>query len=235
MGREGMPDHRGRAWFEALCRSPSVRVAGTYMMFTHDPEFDREQLRRFVAFTDAARAAGLDPGVLHAAPSVEVLYLPEARLDWVRPGNLLFANPTRRPELREEPDLRIVFRLCARVARLERLRAGDSLSFYRRWTAQRPTWIALLPVGHTDGYPAEAANTCEVLIRGRTFPVVGSVDSAHTMVEIGAERAVEVGDVATLIGPDHPAIAPHAVAERCGTGFYPMITKLRAFLPRRVV
>lgn len=235
MGREGMPDYRARGWVEALCTRKSARIEGTYMMFTHDLEFDREQLARFLSFTDEAKRAGLKLGTLHAAPSLEVLYLPEARLDMVRPGNLLFGNFARRPELREEPDLRPVFRLCARIARLERLRNGDSASFNRRYLASRPTWIALLPVGHTDGYPATAAGTCQVLIRGRLYPVVSVVSSTHTLVEIGDEKTVELGDVATLIGPDDPAINPHAVAEKSGLGFYAMITKMSALLPRRVV
>jgi alanine racemase len=93
----------------------------------------------------------------------------------------------------------------------------------------------MLPTGHTDGYPAGAANTCSVLIGGRLYPIVASVASAHVIVEIGAEKTVEVGDVATLIGPDDPAITPHAVAEKTGVGFYPLITKMSPFLPRRVI
>ncbi len=235
MGREGMPDHRARPWVEALCTRKSARVEGTYMMFTHDLDFDREQLARFVRFTDEAAQAGLRLGTRHAAPSFEVLYLPEAHLDMVRPGNLLFGNYARREELRETPDLRPVFRLCARIVRLERLREGDSASFNRRYIAKTPTWIGLLPIGHTDGYPAQAANTCQVLIRGRLYPIVSVVSSTHTIVEIGEEKTVEVGDVATLIGPDDAAITPNAVAEKTGLGFYAMITKMNALLPKRVV
>lgn len=235
MGREGMPDHRAKPWLEALCRSKSARVDGAYMMFTHDLEFDKEQLARFVKITGEAKAAGLNLGKLHASPSFEVLYLPEARFDMVRPGNLLFGNFARRPELQQPPDLKPVFRLCCRVARLEHLRAGDSASFNRRYLASKPTWIALLPVGHTDGYPATAAGKCQVFIRGRLYPVVSVVSSTHTVVEIGDEKTVEVRDVATLIGPDDPAITPHAVAEQTGLGFYPLITKMSALLPKKVV
>ena len=101
--------------------------------------------------------------------------------------------------------------------------------------AEQPTWIALLPVGHTDGYPHTAAGTCEVLIRGRLYPVVASVNSAHTIVEIGADKTIEVGDTATLIGPDAAAVLPHAVAERTGVRFLRLIQKMNARLPRRVV
>jgi hypothetical protein len=41
--------------------------------------------------------------------------------------------------------------------------------------------------------------------------------------------------VATLIGPDHPEITPHVVAERCGMRFFRMISKFNARLPKIVV
>ena len=153
----------------------------------------------------------------------------------VRPGNLLFGNFLKRPELSAVPDLRPVFRLCARIVRLEQLQPGESASFGRAYVASKATWIALLPVGHTDGYPANAPGKCQVLIRGKLYPAVSVVSSSHTIIEVGDERAVEVGDVATLIGPDDPAITPHAVAEQTGLGFYPLITKMNALLPKKLV
>jgi alanine racemase len=65
--------------------------------------------------------------------------------------------------------------------------------------------------------------------------VIASVNSAHTIVEIGAEKTVDVGDVATLIGPDHQAVLPHTVADRTGVRFLRLIQKMNARLPRRVV
>ena len=69
----------------------------------------------------------------------------------------------------------------------------------------------------------------------KEYPVAGGVNSAHAILEIGAEKTVEVGDVATLIGPDHDAILPHTVAERTGQGFLRIIQGMNARLPRRVV
>lgn len=236
MGREGMPLQRARPFLEALCGSPgTVTLKGTYITFPHVLDLDREILARFLAFAGEARRDSLNLGVLHAAPSFEILYLPEARLDLVRPGALLFGNFRRQPELREEPDLRCVFRLCARIVRLERLSEGDYAGFRRGYRATRPTWVALAPVGHTDGYPATATGGCLGRIRDRLYPVIGAVSSSHVMFEIGDERSIEIGDTVTLIGPDAPEITPHAVAKQAGLEFYPLITKLSPLLPKRVV
>ncbi len=235
MNREGMPYSRAWEWMGTLCNSNSADVVGTYTMFVHELEFDRVQLERFQNIVSRARASGLELGTLHASPTFELFQLPQAHLDMVRPGNALFGNYPSAEGMHELADLKTVFRLCAKIVRLERLEPGESAGFYRSHMVERPTWVALLPIGHTDGYPHTAAGTCEVLIGGRLYPVVASVNSAHTIVEIGAEKTVEVGDVATLIGPDNPAILPHTVADRTGVRFLRLIQKMNARLPRRVV
>lgn len=235
MNREGMPYTRARGWIEELVQSEAVDVNGTYTMFTHDLDFDREQHARFEELLGWARGKNLPLGTLHASPTYELFHLPEAHYDMVRPGNALFGNPPGDDKAREMADMRPVFSLKTRVVRVEHLEPGDSAGFNRTFMPDRATWVALLPIGRTDGYPSAANGTCEVLINGRLYPVAGGVNSAHTILDVGPEKTVEVGDVATLIGPDHPAVLPHTVAERTELGFLRIIQSMNPRLPRRVV
>lgn len=235
MNREGMPYQRARPWMEELARSPSVEIDGTYTMFDHDLDFDRIQLARFEELLAWAGTRSLRLGTLHASPTVELFHLPEAHYDMVRPGNALFGNYPSGEGVRDQARLRPVFRLRCRVVRVERLERGESAGFRSTFTAERPTWVALLPVGRTDGYPSAANGTCEVLIGGRTYPVVGGVNSAHAIIDVGEEKSVAVGDVVTLIGPDHPSILPHEVAARTETGNLALMQSMNPRLPRRVV
>ena len=109
------------------------------------------------------------------------------------------------------------------------------MSYHRRWKTDTPAWIATLAVGHVDGYPSGAVNGCEVLARGGLFPVVGTVSASHTLVALGAEQSVEVGDEAVLVGPDHPALHPNEVARRAGYSEYNMFMHLSPALRRVVV
>jgi alanine racemase len=196
-------------------------------------------LSRFLDIAKKAKEKGIDPGLLHGAPSIQVVNVPETRkLDLIRPGGAIYGLDAYRNNAAGEPIMNIlpVFRLRARVVRVEKLREGDGVSFDHRFVAKKPTWIATLPVGHTDGYPRDAPGNASVLIGDAVYPVVAVVSSNHTIVEIGDEKRVEVGDIATLVGPDHPDISPIAVAARCGLGRdYWIMTKLNALLHRRVV
>ena len=235
MSRLGMPYHRALPWMERVAGTNGVRIEGTFMTFTEDDAFDIEQLARFTELTKTARARGIPLGRLHAASSHALFLRPAAHLDMVRPGLALFgACPAEAPEA-ERTGLRPAVALKGRVARMEQLRAGDSVSYGRNYVAQAPTWIATIPVGHSDGYPRSAVRGCQVLISGRLYPVIGAVSASHTIVELGAERRVEVGDVATLVGPDDPAIMPNAVAARAGVSVYDILMHLSAELPRLVV
>ena len=58
----------------------------------------------------------------------------------------------------------------------------------------------------------------------------------RTIVEVGDEQTVDVGDVATLVGPDKPEIHPKAIAVSTGLDRdYWIMTKLNALLYRKVV
>ena len=75
---------------------------------------------------------------------------------------------------------------------------------------------------------------CEVLVRGKLYPVIGNVSASHTILLLGDEQSVQVGDEATLVGPDHPALHPNEVAKRAGYSEYNMFMHLSPAL-RRVV
>jgi alanine racemase len=232
MSRMGIPYHRALPWLQEL-RERGAEVESAFMGFTEDPDFDREQLRRFLEVAEEARAMGLDLGTLHAASSAGIFNFPDSHLDMVRPGLSLFgAYPSNEGREAEIAELRPAGRLRVRVVRVERLRPGDSVSYGREWVAEEPTWVATLPVGHSDGYPREAVRGAEVLINGKLYPPVGAVSASHTIVAVGSEEEVRIGDVATLMGPDHPAIHPNAIATKVGRSVYDLLMHLNGALPK---
>lgn len=236
MGRMGMPYRGALPWMEELARHPQIEIRGVFTELGEDPDFDPEQLRRFSSVLEAARRAGVNPGTVHAAASNGVFHLPEGHLDMVRPGIALFgsypSDPTRE---RERATLRSAVRLKARVVRLSLLAPGEGVGYGRPWIAHGPTWVATLPVGHADGYPREAPGGARVLIRGSLFPVIGGVSASHSIVEIGEEPSVEVGDLATLMGPDHPSLEPNSLAETLGVSVYDLLMHLNPSMPRILV
>jgi alanine racemase len=236
MGRMGMPYYRAADWLGTLAGSNTVSIRGTYMAFTEEPDFDPEQLARFRTVMADARDRGVDLRTLHAASSNGVYHLPEAHLDLVRPGIALYgAYPSEPAVEHAKAPLTPAVRLRARVVRVVQLRPGDSVSYGRQYVAQEPTWTATIPVGHSDGFTRRAVDGARVLIGGSLYPVIGAVSASHAIVEVGREPTVAVGDVATLVGSDDPAIRPNALADSTGTSVYDVLMHLNPGLPRIVV
>ena len=74
---------------------------------------------------------------------------------------------------------------------------------------------------HADGREPFLSGRSELFvgihtIGERTYPVIGGVTASHMILEIGDERTVSVGDVATLVGPDHPDVHPNELARVSG-------------------
>jgi alanine racemase len=90
--------------------------------------------------------------------------------------------------------------------------------------------VATIPIGYGDGWRRGLTNDCDVLIRGRRHPLVGTVSMDNVTVALGAGTDVEVGDAVVLIGSQgEERILAEEVARRLGTISYEVTTGL---LPR---
>jgi alanine racemase len=168
-----------------------------------DPAFAREQLARFEEATK--RYSHLER---HAANSAAALRLPEARLDAARCGLALYGLSPFGGDPAED-GLEPVLRWESRVAQVRQLAPGESTGYGRRYLAEQPTWIGVVPIGYADGFRRDMTGT-EVAVEGERRRVVGTVSMDALAVEL-PER-LPVGTPVTLIGDgvlaeEHAAVA----------------------------
>ena len=235
IGRVGVPHREAAALLRDLGQRRGVTIAGTMMTFTEDPEFDREQLRRFQALCDELTAAGVSLGRRHAASSFALFQTEGSFLDMVRPGMALYGVYSEPPfRALGLMDLRPAVALRARVAYVKQLRAGDSAGYNRAYVAREDVWVATLPVGHADGLPRLAAKGGRVRINGQLFPIVATVSASHSIVELGPEPRARIGDVATLFDWEDGS-RPEDLAAGFGGSVYDLLMHLGPLLPRRIL
>jgi alanine racemase len=235
LGRVGVPFRDATRLVRDLAARKEIVIDGAMMTFTEDQAFDQEQLRRFEALGAEWKQMGLITGRRHAASSYTFFQHDNAALDLVRPGMALFGVYPE-PAFRglNRMTLRPAAALRARVALVKRLAADETAGYNRAYTAKAETWIATLPVGHADGWPRIAAKGGKVRINDRLYPVIASVSASHTIVEIGPEPSVKIGDVATLWDWQEGS-RPEDVAVACGASVYDLLMHLGGHLPRRVL
>ncbi len=220
-----------------VAEAPVLRLDG---VFTHlavadepDDRYTGEQLDRFDELLAALRRAGVDPGLIHAANSAGAIAHPRSRYAMVRTGIAIYGIAPG-PRLAEAiAGLRPAMRLVARVGWVKRVAAGDRMSYGLRYTAERPTTIATVPLGYADGVPRRLSSTGgEVLLGGRRCPIAGVVTMDQLLVDCG-DDPVAVGDEVVLLGAQGgQRIGPEEWADRLGTIAYEIVCGIAGRIER---
>ncbi len=106
----------------------------------------------------------------------------------------------------------------SQVALVKRVATGEGVGYGHTFRPDRPTDVALVPIGYGDGVFRALGNRGEVLINGRRYPMVGRVSMDSFGVDVGTDSGVKVGDMVTLIGADgDDRITAEEVAQRLDT------------------
>lgn len=184
--------------------TPGVQLEG---LFSHLPisdsprgeEFTRGQVALFARTAREVEAARGPVPLKHLANSGAVLGHPDTWFDLVRPGIMIYgAYPD--PEAARTVPLLPALEWRTRVSFVKRVPAGETVGYGRTWTAPRDTWIATVPVGYGDGYSRLLSNRGRMLVRGRSYPIAGRVCMDQTMIDLGPDTDVTVGDEVVLVG-----------------------------------
>ena len=68
----------------------------------------------------------------------------------------------------------------------------------------------------------------------RFYPVIASVSASHSIVEVGREPTVSVGETATLFDWNEGS-RPEDVSAACNVSVYDLTMHLNPLLPRQVI
>ena len=153
------------------------------------------------------------------AGSGAILDLPDSYFDAVRPGILMYGHyPSLETSRSIKP--RQVMSLKSFVAHVREMPEGHPISYGRRWSTPSRTQIGVVPIGYADGLSRRLTNNGEVLIRGKRYPIVGTVTMDYIMINLGNDP-VSVGDEVLLWGESAGGVIQAIdVAARLGTIAY---------------
>lgn len=192
----------------------------------------RLQLERFLEALSFYDRRGLPVPCRHIANSGAVLQLPEAHLDLVRPGILLYGiYPSA--ECARAVAVTPALSLKSRVVYFKVVKAGHPVGYGSTWTPDQDTRVVTVPVGYGDGYFRALSNRAGVLIRGRRHRIAGRVCMDQIMVDLGPGGVAFNGDEAVLIGEQNgESITADELAALAGTIPYEILTHLNERVPR---
>ena len=246
MGRLGMLPDKLLSFVEQVQVLKSLRVEG---IFTHlssadeaDPEYTLGQLSRLSEAIDSLKAKGIALPIVHTANSSGILNFTDSHRDMVRPGISLYGalpSPDVRPIVAAlqgcdpDPFFLPVMQWKTKILQIGKLPKGTPLSYNRKFTTERESLIATLPVGYGDGLNRRLSNNMDVLVRGQRAPQVGTICMDLTLIDVTEVPDVQLGDEVVLFGQQGTEIITvDEMAERCGTISYEILCNVGKRVPR---
>ena len=204
MHRVGVTPAAAVARAQMIAHSKHLVLDGvmTHLATADDPAHSAT-MQQVAAFTDAVRdirAVAPDLQHVHVANSAATLRALGLDCTLVRAGIALYGLQPGAGVASLVAGLQPVMALRSRVLHVQRLAAGQGVSYGLRTVLDRDSTIATLPLGYADGIVRRAWQTsARVLVGGRARRIVGVVTMDQMMVDCG-DDTVAVGDEAVIFG-----------------------------------
>jgi len=193
-------------WGLSELPKPSAAVVGLMSHLAsadRDTAFTEEQVARFREATEPYRHL-----TRHLANSAGAMRFPNARFDAARCGVAIYGLSPFGTDPADD-GLEPALRWSSAIAQVRLLAQGESTGYGRRFVAERPTWLGIVPIGYADGFRRDMTGT-GVRIEDEARRVVGTISMDALAVEL--DRELPVGTPVTLLGDgviaeDHARVA----------------------------
>lgn len=202
MGRIGILPESTVNFISQLKKLSHIDIKGIFTHFATSDErdltFAKEQLAIFRSVVMAIELEGIHIPLVHCANSGAILQMPDAYFDMVRPGIMMYGYT---PSLETKKTVRIkpVMEIKARIGFLKRIPKNTSISYSRRYFTKKETTIASVTLGYADGFSRRLTNTAFALIRGKKYPIVGTICMDQIMIDVGNDN-IQLGDEVVVLG-----------------------------------
>ncbi len=203
MNRQGLRPDEAPSFLESIRDVDELELVGVMTHFAcaaEDPDTVDFQLQRFLPVVDLVKKQW-PRALAHGANSAATMRSPGSHLDMVRCGAAVYGlSPGQGDAIAE--GLRPALSWRSQVVVVKRVPAGEGVGYGHAFRPERPTDVALVPVGYADGLFRVLSCRSQVLINGRRYPLAGRISMDSFAVDVGIDGSVRPGDTATLIGSD---------------------------------
>lgn len=206
MSRIGVkPDDSGISFIRECLSMEGIRTEGIFTHFAKADERDKRAVhRQLKTYEEFLRRAEGETGyrfpVKHCSNSAGIVELPEANMDLVRAGIILYGLWPSDEVSKEILSLKPVLSLKSHIVYIKEVSKGTCISYGGTFEAKKTMRIATIPVGYGDGYPRGLSNKGSVLIGGKRAPICGRVCMDQFMVDVTGIPQAKEGDPVVLIG-----------------------------------
>ena len=189
-----------------ISQLPNIEIEGIFTHFANADEFDKQptriQMDLFEQMCQMIAEKGVKIPIKHCSNSAGIVDIPEANMNMVRAGIILYGLWPSDEVNKRKMDLQPVMSLKSHISYIKDLEAGRKVSYGGTYITAETKRIATVPVGYGDGYARSLSGKGYVLVRGQKAPICGRICMDQFMIDVSHIEGVRVGDAVTLLGQD---------------------------------
>jgi len=202
-------------------------------IFTHfsvadDPgdDFTQLQFSRFTKLLSNLEKKEISFKYRHCCNSAATIMFPEMHLDMVRLGIILYGySPSESVKCSFE--LKPAMQVKTRIININKISKGTSVSYGKKYVADKDMLIATIPIGYADGFSRVLSNKAKVIVNGKIVPVLGRICMDQCMIDVTSVNNICVGDEVTVFGRQGESFIPvESVAELSDTINYEILCRV---------
>lgn len=182
---------------------PGLYWEGIYTHFSNADEGDWETTeRQFYLFRNTVEKLqkyGFSFPIKHVGGSALAIERPDMHLDMIRPGIALFGY-TPAPRQETLISLKPVMHLKSELLQVRELPSDTPVGYGGNYVTKSVEKIAIVPIGHGDGYKKYLVNKGEMLVGGKRAKIIGSISQDQTLINVTNIPEVAAGDEVVLLG-----------------------------------
>jgi len=245
LGREGFLIKNLSDLFKELQKSKYIKLTGMYAHFaniedTTDFSFAQKQIIEYGKAVKLAKDFGFKNLETHISATSGLLVYEDSNVlnTFVRLGIGIYGLwPSKHIKdlYKNKLELKPVLSFKTKIAQIKNLPKGHNIGYGLVYKTSKPTKVAIIPVGYSDGLK-RLYKDANVLINGTRCRVLGRIAMNMFVVDITHLKNVKPEDSVVIIGKQgKEEITAEEVAIKNNSINYEVIAKINPLLPRIIL
>lgn len=235
MGRTGVALEQLDEYISKVLLYKNIKVNGIYTHFSVadvDEVYTNSQIEKFKIAIEKVEEYFGKLQYIHSSASNGILNFQSAKFNAVRPGLIMYGYEPFEGAYRKL-DLKPVAKLKSRINFIKNIKKGESISYGRKFIADKDITVATVPLGYADGIRRALTGKGEVVVRDKKAKIIGTICMDSFMIDVTDITNVNVGDEVCIW--DNEIITLDEVAKKCDTINYEILSTISERVPRKFI
>lgn len=235
MGRTGISIDDLEEYIDKIKELGNITVEGIYTHFSvadTDEEYTKSQIEKFKKAVEISESKLGKLKYVHTSASNGILNFKDSNFNLVRPGLIMYGYESFEGA-GKKINLKPVAKLVSTINFIKKVPKGGSVSYGRRFIADKDILVATVPLGYADGIRRDYWREGYVVINGKRAKIIGTVCMDSFMIDITDIPDVKVGSKVYIW--DNEVITLDEIAKKLGTINYEVLSIISNRVPRKFI